>query len=51
MKSSEVIKEMIFFFGNNKKSIAHALKVYAYAFSIAELEKFNDEMLEAIVYW
>ena len=50
MISSEVIKEMIFFFGHNKKFIAHALKVYAYAFSIAELEKLNVEMLESVVY-
>ena len=50
MRSCEVIREMISFFGTAKKYIAHALKVYAYAFTIAELEKQHGERLEAVVY-
>ena len=50
MRTAEVIREMIFFFGNGRKYIAHALKVYAYALTIAELEKLEGESLEAVVY-
>jgi hypothetical protein len=47
MKTAEVIREMIFFFGNDKKRIAPAFKVYAYAQAIGELENLDAESLEA----
>ena len=50
MKTAEIIREMIFFFGNDKKRIAHALKVYAYALTIGELENPDGKPPEALIY-
>ncbi|MDR0912550.1 MAG: HD domain-containing protein [Methanobrevibacter sp.] len=40
---SYVIKEMIKFFKNDKKRIAHSLKVFAYAQTLCELENLGFE--------
>jgi HD superfamily phosphodiesterase len=50
MKTAKVIREMIFFFGDDEKRIAHALKVYAYALTIGELEGLDGDSLETLVY-
>ncbi|GHV85049.1 HD family phosphohydrolase [Spirochaetia bacterium] len=47
--TGKIIQEMIRFFGTDVKRIAHALKVYAYARTIAELEKVSPEMRESAV--
>jgi hypothetical protein len=49
MKSSKVIREMISLLGNETQ-VAHALKVYAYALAIGELEGLDNGSLEALVY-
>jgi hypothetical protein len=41
-----VIKEMIRFFGKDRRRIGHALKVYGYAKAIGELENLDDETRE-----
>ncbi|MDR1932262.1 MAG: HD domain-containing protein [Spirochaetales bacterium] len=41
--------EMIRFFGKDTRRISHALKVYAYAGTIAELESFPDSLKETTV--
>jgi HD superfamily phosphohydrolase YqeK len=48
--TGKIIQEMIRFFGRDKKRIAHALKVYAYAETIAELENCGAEIKEAAVF-
>jgi hypothetical protein len=50
MKTARVIREMISFLGTEKTQIAHALKVYAYALTIGELENLDEKSLEALVY-
>jgi hypothetical protein len=50
MKTAKVIREMITFLGTEKTQIAHALKVYAYALTIGELENLDEKSLEALVY-
>jgi HD superfamily phosphodiesterase len=39
---AEITKEMIHYFGNDVKRINHALKVYSFAKTIAELEHLNQ---------
>jgi HD superfamily phosphodiesterase len=45
----KIIQEMIRFFKTDVKRIGHALKVYAYAKTIAELESLSSEMQESAV--
>jgi HD superfamily phosphodiesterase len=48
--TGKIIQEMIRFFGRDKKRIAHALKVYAYTETIAELENCNAETEKTAVF-
>lgn len=45
---ANITKQMISYFGKDERRINHALKVYAYAKNIAELESINDEKKEVI---
>jgi predicted metal-dependent HD superfamily phosphohydrolase len=47
--TGKIIQEMIRFFGSDRKRIAHALKVYAYARTLAELENCAPETREFAV--
>jgi predicted metal-dependent HD superfamily phosphohydrolase len=47
--NGKIIQEMIRFFGTDVKRINHALKVYAYAQTIAELENLSSEKRESAV--
>jgi predicted metal-dependent HD superfamily phosphohydrolase len=46
--TGKVTAGMIDFFGTDRRRIAHALKVYAYAAAIAELEQLSPEKRELI---
>ncbi|MDR0599373.1 MAG: HD domain-containing protein [Treponema sp.] len=50
MRIGEVIREMIYFFGDGKKYAAHALKVFAYAQALADLEKLGGRETEVLLY-
>ncbi|MDR1506136.1 MAG: HD domain-containing protein [Treponema sp.] len=47
--TGKTIQEMIRFFGGDKKRIAHALKVYACAGTIAELENCTAEVKKTVI--
>jgi dolichol kinase len=47
--TGQIIREMILFFGKDIKRIAHALKVYAYAETLTELEEVGAEEREITV--
>jgi HD superfamily phosphodiesterase len=48
--TGKVISALIRFYGNDRRRIAHALKVYAYADTIAELENFSPNVRETLAY-
>jgi HD superfamily phosphodiesterase len=48
--TGKLLAELVRFFGKDRRRIAHALKVYAYAEIIAELEGFSREQREHTVY-
>jgi hypothetical protein len=48
--TGKIINSMIHFFGKDKCRIAHALKVYGYTLTIAELEEFSLEERETAVF-
>jgi hypothetical protein len=50
MRTGEVIREMVFFFGNEKKYVPHALKVFAWAQALAGLEKLGGQETETLLY-
>ena len=45
---AEITLEMIQYFGNDARRINHALKVYSFAKTIAELEQLNDDRREIV---